>query len=143
MEHSVDISLDICAKFGIDNLPQSPGIKQNSNGGISDIWISGQSFIRENCYNSRISNDIDIKRGPVTKLDQRNTATSKFIARMFSCYFPIPKKNTPEALNGSFHKRNTATSKFIAGVLLCYFPVPKKNTHEGVNGSLHSGMGKK
>ena len=27
--------------------------------------------------NSRTSNDIDMKRGPVTKLDKRNTAMSK------------------------------------------------------------------
>ena len=44
--------------------------------GISDFWISGQSLINENCQNSRISNDIDMKLGPVTKLDKRNTATS-------------------------------------------------------------------
>ena len=29
------------------------------------------------CHNSRTSNDIDMKLGPVTKLDKRNTATSK------------------------------------------------------------------
>ena len=46
-------------------------------GGISDFRISGQSFIKENCHNSRTSNDIDMKLGPVTKLDKTNTATSK------------------------------------------------------------------
>ena len=46
-------------------------------GGISDFWISDQFFIKENCHNSRTSNAIDMKLGPVTKIDKRNTATSK------------------------------------------------------------------
>ena len=33
--------------------------------------------INENCYNSRSSNDIDMKFRPVTKLDKRNKTTSK------------------------------------------------------------------
>ena len=35
---------NIRAKFGISNLPQSPYIGQNSDVGISNIWISGQSL---------------------------------------------------------------------------------------------------
>ena len=58
-------------------MPQSPDISQNSDGGISDSRISGQSLIKENCHNSRTSDDIDMKLGPVTKLDKRNKATSK------------------------------------------------------------------
>ena len=58
-------------------MPQSPDIGQNSDGGISNFWISGQSYIKENCHNSRNSDDIDIKPGPVTKLDKRNKTTSK------------------------------------------------------------------
>ena len=50
---------------------------QNSDGGISDFWISGQSFIKKNCHKSRISHDIDIKIGPVTRLDKGNTTLSK------------------------------------------------------------------
>ena len=42
---------------------------QNSDGAISDFRISGQSLIKENCYNSRTSGDIDMKLGPVTNLD--------------------------------------------------------------------------
>ena len=57
-------------------MPQSPDIGQNSDGGISDFQISGQSFTEENCHNSRTSNDIDVKLGPATKLE-KNTATSK------------------------------------------------------------------
>ena len=49
LEHSVTIHRDICAEFGIPNSPQSPDIGQNSDGGISDFWISGQFFIKENC----------------------------------------------------------------------------------------------
>ena len=45
--------------------------------GIYDFPISGQSFIKENCHNSRTRNDIDMKLGPVTKLDKRNTRTLK------------------------------------------------------------------
>ena len=52
---------------------------QNSGGGISDFLISGQSFIKENCQNSRINNDIDMKPRPVTKLDERNMETSNKI----------------------------------------------------------------
>ena len=55
----------------------SPDIGQNSDGGISDFQISGQSLIKENCHNSRTSGDIDMKLGPVTKLDKRNKTTSK------------------------------------------------------------------
>ena len=68
---------DICAKFGIPNLPQSPDTGQNSDGGISDFRMSGQSLINENCRNSRTSYDIDMKLGPVTKMDKRNMTTSK------------------------------------------------------------------
>ena len=39
--------------------------------------ISGQSLIKKNCHNSRTSDDIDIKLGPVTKFDNRNKTTSK------------------------------------------------------------------
>ena len=56
----------------MSNLPQSSDIKQNSDGGISDFWTSGQFLIKENCHNSRISDDIDTKFGPVTKTDKRN-----------------------------------------------------------------------
>ena len=55
----------------------SPGITQNLDRGISDFLISGQSPIKLNCHNSRISDDIDTKLGPVTKLDTRNKRTSK------------------------------------------------------------------
>ena len=72
-------------------MPQSPDIGQNSNGGISDFQISGQPFIEENCHNSRTSNDIDVKLGPVTKLEKKITTipkksddgvTSKFVTSL-------------------------------------------------------------
>ena len=40
--------------------------------GISDFWISGQSLIKVNCHNSRTSDDINWKLGPVTKLGKTN-----------------------------------------------------------------------
>ena len=75
---------NIRAKFGIHNSPQSPGIGQNSDGGISDFRISGQSFTKENCHNLRTCDDIDMKLGPVTKFDKRNKTTSKKLT-MTSC----------------------------------------------------------
>ena len=60
-------------------MSQSPDIRKNSDGGISDLQISGRSLIKENCHDSRISDDIDIKFGPVTKLDKRNKITLKKI----------------------------------------------------------------
>ena len=67
----------ICAKFSNYNSSQSPDIGQNSDGSISDFRISGQSLIKENCHNSRTSDDFDMKLGPVTKLDKRNKTRSK------------------------------------------------------------------
>ena len=57
---------------------QSPDIGQKSDG-VFPIRISGQSLIKENCHNSRASDDIDIKLGPVTKLDKRNKTMSQKI----------------------------------------------------------------
>ena len=59
------------------NSPLSPDIGQNSDGGISDFWISCQSLIKEDCHNSRTSDDIDMKLGPVPKFEKRNKTTSK------------------------------------------------------------------
>ena len=55
------------------DLLQSIDIGENSDGGISDCRISGQSLIIDNCHNSRTSNDIDMKLGPVTRLGKRNS----------------------------------------------------------------------
>ena len=60
-------------------MPESPDIGQNSDRGISNFQISGQSFIKENCHNFRTSDNIDIKLGPVTKLYKRNQATAEEI----------------------------------------------------------------
>ena len=47
---------------------------------ISHFRISDQSLIKENCHSSRTNDDIDMKLGPVTKLDQRNKTMSKKVA---------------------------------------------------------------
>ena len=39
--------------------------------------ISGQSLIKENCPNSRTSDDINMKLGGVTKLDKKKKTISK------------------------------------------------------------------
>ena len=62
--------IDIRAKFGIPNLPHSSDIRQNSDGGIPDFWISSQCLIKGNCHNSRTSDDIDMTRE--TKQCQKN-----------------------------------------------------------------------
>ena len=52
-------------------------MEKNSDRGISNFRISGQSFKNENCQNSIASHDIDMKLGPVTKLDKTNMAIKK------------------------------------------------------------------
>ena len=44
-------------------------------GGI--FWVSGQFLVKENCHNSRTSNDIGMRLGPVITLDKRIKRTSK------------------------------------------------------------------
>ena len=74
LQHSETLNYRHLCHIGIHNQPQSADIEQNSDEGISDFRFSAQSLKNEN---SRTSNYIDIKLGPVTKLDNRNTATSK------------------------------------------------------------------
>ena len=68
---------DIPIEFGMSKLPQSSVIGENSGGDISDFRISGQLFIKGNCYNTKTRNDIDMKFETVTKFDKRKTETSK------------------------------------------------------------------
>ena len=65
-------SLVKSSKLGTHNSPQSPDIGQNSDGGISDFRISGETL-----HNSRNSDNIDRKHGPVTKHNRRNKTTSE------------------------------------------------------------------
>ena len=67
---------DFRSKFGIPNSSQSPDIGQNSYGGILDFPIFGQSLIKRIVITPEPVM-IDIKLGPVTKLDKRNKTTSK------------------------------------------------------------------
>ena len=50
-------------------------------GGISDFQISGQPFKEKNWHNSRTSNDIDVKREPVIKLDTKKHGIIKKVGR--------------------------------------------------------------
>ena len=60
-------------------IPSLQILSKNSDGGISNFRISGQSCIKVNCHNSRISDDIDMKPGAVTRLDSRDkTKLKKF-----------------------------------------------------------------
>ena len=47
LQHSVSFIRDIRAKFGISNSTQSLSIELNSDDGISDFQISGQSLIKK------------------------------------------------------------------------------------------------
>ena len=92
--------MDIRAKFGIPNSPKSPDTGQNSD----EFRISGQSFINKNCRNSRTSHDIDMKLGPVTKVDKRIMATSKMSdddVTSINCdvivFFPLKANLQPSA----------------------------------------------
>ena len=67
---------DFRSKFGIPNSSQSPDIGQNSYGGILDFPIFGQSLIKRIVITPEPVM-IDIKLGPVTKLDKRNKTTLK------------------------------------------------------------------
>ena len=68
---------DIHHYIGHPDSPQSPDIKKKSDRDVPDFWISGQYLLNENCHNSRTSNGIDMKLGPVTKFDRKNMATPK------------------------------------------------------------------
>ena len=76
MQYSVTFIRNIGSKF-VPNLLQSPYGRQNRDRGISDFRIFGQFYIKKNFHNSRTSNNTDMKVGPVTNLDKRNTSTSK------------------------------------------------------------------
>ena len=44
---------------------------------ISYFRISAQSLLKENCHNSRTSDDIDMKLGPLTKITRENKKHKK------------------------------------------------------------------
>ena len=107
-------------------MPQSPDIGQNSEGGISDFRISGQSLIKVNCHNSRTSDDIDIKLGPVTKLDNRNkTMFKKFDDNVMLANYDVSVNLPIYGQFGAVWKPDSGgivckTYIFINGILLSY-----------------------
>ena len=72
---------NVLAKFCIPYSPQSPDIGQNSDGGICNFQIYGQSLIKRNCHNSWTSGDIGMKLEPETKTDKRKKNNVKKIWR--------------------------------------------------------------
>ena len=57
-----------------------PGLQildKSQTGDFSNFRVSCQSLIKESYHNFRASDDIDMKLGPVTKLDKRNKTKSK------------------------------------------------------------------
>ena len=61
----------VSAKYGIPNSLEFPNIGRNFDDCVSDFRISGQSVMKGNCHNSRTSDDIDMKLGPVTQLETK------------------------------------------------------------------------
>ena len=51
--------------------------EKNSDKGIPISEFLVKFFLNKNCQNSRASNDVDMKLGPVNKLNKRKTATLK------------------------------------------------------------------
>ena len=78
-------------------------IVQNSDGGISDFRISGQSLIKENCHNSRTCEDIESKLGPVTNFwQEKQNDVKKIDDDVMLAYCDVidifvPIWNNPEA----------------------------------------------
>ena len=54
-----------------------PDTDQNSDRVFSISGFLVKSLTNKNCPNSKTSNNIDMKLGPVTKLGEKNTTTSK------------------------------------------------------------------
>ena len=64
-------------KFGVTNSIQSRDTDKNSERVIFDFGIFCQSFINENFHNQTTSRDIDMKLGPVIKLNNKSTVKPK------------------------------------------------------------------
>ena len=60
-------------------MSQFPDIAQNLGRGTSDFRISGQSLKKENCHNSKTSDDNDMKLRPVIKIDNGNKTFLKIL----------------------------------------------------------------
>ena len=86
-----------------------------------DFW---STLIKENCYNSRTSADIDMKLGPVTKIDKGNITTSKKltlkscrkIVTSFSLFYFWPIWSGPET---GFRSTESAKVLFSVNVTFC------------------------
>ena len=52
-------------------------IMDKTQKGVFPIPISDQLLIKENCHNSRTSDDIDMKLGPTTKFNRRKSSVKK------------------------------------------------------------------
>ena len=78
-----NFSLDIHTKIDIHNLPKSADIGQNSDKGIFDFHIPGQTPCKQKVV--IVNNNINMKLGTVTKFDKENTTMSKRLPVML-CY---------------------------------------------------------
>ena len=58
-------------------MDQFSDIGQNSSEGVSNVRVSGQFLKKENCHNSRASNDNDLKDRPLNKLNKKTHQRKK------------------------------------------------------------------
>ena len=92
----IEFSILVGKIFHISNSPESSDIGQNSdedylmaNLSIASweyLRTSGQSLIKENCHNSKTSDNIDMELGPVTKLNKKTKRTSKRNLKIMPCW---------------------------------------------------------
>ena len=75
--------------------------------------MSGQSLIKENCHISRTSADVDIKLGPVNKIDKWNRTTSKNFED------DVISANCHVIVNFSIYSQFGAIQKPDTGYIVC------------------------
>ena len=80
---------------------------------MSDIQIFGQFLTKENCHNSRTTNDIDMKLGPVTKVDKKNKTTSKLFDN------DVMPANFYVIVNFTIYGQFGAIRKRDSGLIVC------------------------
>ena len=106
-------------------MAQPPDIGQNTDGAISnisDFRISGQFLIKVN----RTNDDIEMKLGPVTKLDKRNkTMSRRFEDNAVSANYDVIVIFTIYGQLGAIQKPDSGrivckTYIFLNSNLLCY-----------------------
>ena len=93
-----------------------PGLQildKTKTGDFSNFRVSCQSLIKESYHNFRASDDIDMKLGPVTKLDKRNKAALKIFDD------DVMLENCDVIVSFPIYGHFRATQKQDSGRLVC------------------------